>query len=173
MRWSDNDSQLLWEIKKATAMLKTIACLAHFNSKDPSSKVGAMIVRPDFSFVSQGYNGLPKGFTDTDKIWKNENPRHKYLYVQHAERNAIAFTKGVDATGCYVVCNLFPCHECAGLLVQAGITKVFYSASKREDHMCKVADEIFDNAKVHRIRIPGIVNLSNEPEFTSARWDNV
>jgi dCMP deaminase len=165
------DSVALWEIKKATAMLKTIACLASFNSKDPNTKVGAMIVRPNFSFVSQGYNGLTIGMPDSDEIWKNEDPKYKYSYVQHAERNAIAFSHGVDVFGCYAICNLYPCNECAGLLIQAGIAKVFYSASKRRDHKSDVADEMFNAALVTRVRIPGYAVVKLMPEFDKAPWD--
>lgn len=161
--------ELQWEIKKARAVLKTVACMAYINSKDPSSKVGAMIVRPNFSYVSSGYNGFPMGMHDDPEIW-NDRAR-KYDYVQHAERNALAFSHSVDVHGCYLVVNLYPCHDCAGLIIQHGIKKIFYSASKREDHKCKIADEIFNNAGVTRIRIPGIVNLTNEPIFTGARWD--
>lgn len=165
------DDNLYWQIRKATSMLKTVTCFAHLNSKDPSSRVGAMIVRPDFSFVSAGYNGLSRGMKDNDNIWKNEDPRFKYDYVQHAERNALAFSRSTDVHGCYVICNLYPCHECAGLLVQSGIAKVFYSASKRADHKSAVADEIFNAAGVQRIRIPGIVAVDTEPTFKKSRWD--
>ena len=161
--------RLDWEVKKATAVLKTVACMAHFNSKDPSSKVGAMIVRPDFSPVSSGYNGFPRGMEDDPKIW--EDPTLKYDYVQHAERNALAFSHNVDVHGCFVICNLYPCHDCAGLLAQHGIARVFYSAGKREDHKSDVADRIFDAVGILRVRIPGIVVVDSTPTFKQARWD--
>ena len=58
-------------------------------SKDPSTKVGAVIVRPDNSIASVGYNGFPKGFPDEESYWNNRDL--KYKIVTHAEENALDF----------------------------------------------------------------------------------
>ena len=56
-------------------------------SKDPSTKVGAVIVGDKDQIISQGYNGFPRGFNDSDDIYKNKPI--KYKYIIHAEANAI------------------------------------------------------------------------------------
>lgn len=168
--------KIAWEIRKATTALKVVACDAFFNSKDPSSKVGAMIVRPDFSRVSTGYNGMPKGIPDDDAHW---HPDVKYDFSQHAEKNAVGFSHGVDTDGCYLICNLYPCHVCAGIISQAGISKIFYSADKRPgtaayvSHKPEVADEIFDAANIKRIQIPGIVFVASDITFKPSAWDAI
>jgi dCMP deaminase len=166
-----------WEIKKAEAFLKVTACLAHVNSKDPSTRVGAMLVWDDFSLASGGYNGMPRGVPDTPENWGAD----KYDLVVHAEKNAIAHCH-VDTKGLYLICNLYPCHICAQLIAQTGVTKIFYSASKRPNDTCNnghvhvghkphIADKIFDAAGIIRVRIPGIVQVDGEIKFKSASWD--
>jgi dCMP deaminase len=168
-----------WEIKKATAFLKFAACMAYLNSKDPSSRVGGLLVRPDFSVASTGYNGMPRGIPDTPENWGPD----KYDLVVHAEKNAIAHCH-VDTEGLYLICNLYPCHICAGIISQSGVKRIFYSASKRHDSSCSnghvhighkphIADKIFDAAGIKRIRIPGIVFVEGDIVFKSASWDTV
>lgn len=173
-RYGDN---IRWEIKKAEAFLKVTACLAHINSKDPSTRVGAMLVWDDFSLASGGYNGMPRGVPDTPENWGAD----KYDLVVHAEKNAVAHCH-VDTKGLYLICNLYPCHICAQLIAQTGVTKIFYSASKRPSDTCSnghvhvghkphIADKIFDAAGIVRVRIPGIVQVDGEINFKSASWD--
>lgn len=159
---------LAWEIKKATARLKVLACEAHIQSKDPRTKVAAAIVRPDFSIVSTGYNGMPRGISDDPANW---DPAIKYDLVRHAEENAFDHTHGSVTDGCYIVCNLFPCHRCAGQIAQRGIKKVFYSASIRPDLKPERALQIFEARGIEIIRIPGLVHLKELPEFVPAAWD--
>jgi dCMP deaminase len=162
-------SILSWEIRKATARLQVLACEAQIQSKDPRTKVAAAIVRPDFSIVSTGYNGMPRGIPDTPENW---DPSVKYDLVRHAEENAFDHTHGSSTDGCYLVCNLFPCHRCAGQIAQRGIRKVFYSASIRQDLKPELALRIFEARGIECIRIPGIVHLNALPEFIPAVWDD-
>ena len=60
-------------------------------SKDPSSKVGAVITRGKF-VVSVGFNGFPQGVVDSEE--RLTNRELKYPMILHAEINAI--TKGLD-----------------------------------------------------------------------------
>jgi len=91
-------------------------------SKDPSTKIGAIIVRPDRSEVSWGYNGFPKGIADTPERL-NDRPT-KYKLVVHAEENAI-FKKREDVTGCTIyVWPLFSCDRCAKAIISNGIVRV-------------------------------------------------
>ena len=91
-------------------------------SKDPSTKVGAVIVDDKRHVVGLGYNGFPRGVDDTDERL-TDRPT-KYAMVAHAELNAIlnATTKASGST--IYVYPLPPCNECAKLIIQAGIKRV-------------------------------------------------
>jgi dCMP deaminase len=90
-------------------------------SKDPSTKVGAVVVRPDRTIVALGYNGFPRG---TDDYHQNLADREtKLRRTVHAEVNAIL--TGGDVKGCTIyVTPLHPCATCAGIIIQSGIKRV-------------------------------------------------
>ena len=56
-------------------------------SKDPSTKVGCVVVGPDREIRSTGFNGFPQGIADTDERLSDRNL--KYPLICHAEENAI------------------------------------------------------------------------------------
>ena len=93
-------------------------------SKDKNKKVGAVIVDVDNAVISMGYNGLPMGCDDS-VVERGERPE-KYLYTEHAERNAIyhAARHGVSLKGCSLYVTLFPCADCARAVIQCGITRI-------------------------------------------------
>jgi len=96
-------------------------------SKDPSTRVGAVIVGQDNEIVSTGYNGFPRGITDSSE--RLEDRPTKYKYIVHAEANAIYnAVRGGRATRdcCIYVAGLPPCHECAKAIIQAGIVRVVH-----------------------------------------------
>ncbi len=111
-----------------------VAKLSAMRSKDPSTQVGACIVAEDNRILSIGYNGTPNGFEDDHFPWDREGEPldTKYLYVCHAEMNAILNYRGsrkeLENSKIYV--DLFPCNECAKLIIQAGITEVVYLSDK-------------------------------------------
>ncbi len=113
----------------------SIALLSAKRSKDPSTQVGACIVDDDNKVVSIGYNGMPRGIKDSDLTWeKGDDLNNKYLYVCHAEFNAILNTRNGSALkGCRVYVTLFPCNECAKAIVQTGIKEVIYLSNKYKD----------------------------------------
>jgi len=92
-------------------------------SKDPSTKVGAVVVDPkNKRIVSTGFNGFPFGVEDTAE--RLENREVKYEMVVHAETNALVFA-GPHAEGCTLyVTPLPPCARCAVVVIQAGIARV-------------------------------------------------
>lgn len=102
-------------------------------SKDPSTKVGSVIVAPDRRIMSLGYNGFPRGVADLEERL-NDRPT-KYAFVAHAERNAL---DNVDSSmrGCILYSTLQPCAECTKSIVQRGITKVVTLIDKKRaaDH---------------------------------------
>jgi dCMP deaminase len=90
-------------------------------SKDPSRKVGAVIVRPDTTIVSMGYNGFPRGVKDDASRY--EERELKLKLVVHAEENAILTAKE-DLSKCTIFSTLYPCSECTKTIIQAGIKDV-------------------------------------------------
>jgi len=106
-----------------------IAEVVRQKSKDPSSKIGAVLVDQNKSIFSTGFNGFPIGVSDDPKRY-NDRPT-KYKYVCHAERNAIALAaKKGSATGgstLYLVGfgpPTAPCIECSKMIIQSGIIRV-------------------------------------------------
>lgn len=91
-------------------------------SKDPSTKVGAVIVRPDKTIASMGFNGFPKGVQDLEEHYTNRD--FKYPRIVHAEANTIVHA--TESLGGYTIYvdPLLPCGTCAGLIIQSGIKEV-------------------------------------------------
>lgn len=112
-----------------------IAILSSRRSKDPNTGVGSCIVSTANKILSVGYNGMPLGCSDDEFPWeRNGNPLDtKYLYVCHAELNAILNYTGTDMHGAKIYTTLFPCNECTKALIQAGIKEVIYLSDKYSD----------------------------------------
>ena len=92
-------------------------------SKDPSTKCGAVLVRPDKSIASDGYNGFPPGVEDTDDRLNNRNIKNSI--VRHAEQNAISFCRDVDMSELTLYVWPFqPCTVCMGEIITRKIKKV-------------------------------------------------
>lgn len=130
-----------------------LAKLSAKRSKDPSTQVGACIVSSDNRILSIGYNGAPNGYDDDDFPWSREgHPLDtKYLYVVHAERNAILNYHGSrrDLEGATIYIDLFPCNECAKEIIQAGIKHVVYLSDKYADGDEAIASKrLFDKCGV-------------------------
>lgn len=108
----------------------TMATVTSQRSKDPSTQVGAVIVSPDRRIVSTGYNGSCNGISDDDVNWGKDPDAHplnqKYFYVVHAEANAIVHAKSSCRESTIYVTH-YPCHECAKLIIQAGVKRVVYA----------------------------------------------
>ena len=90
-------------------------------SKDPSTSVGAIIVRPDHKEVSWGYNGFPRGVQDSPARYADRE--FKLQAVVHAELNAI-ITAREPTDGTTMYASLHPCAQCAAAIVQAGIKRL-------------------------------------------------
>ena len=90
-------------------------------SKDPSTKVGAVITDPNRRVVSLGYNGLPQGILDIPERMANRDL--KYQLTVHAERNAILFAQR-PLFGCTLYTWPFmSCSVCAAMIIQCGIVR--------------------------------------------------
>lgn len=127
-----------------------IAALSAMRSKDPSTQVGACIVDSDRRILSMGYNGMPRCCSDDLFPWeKNEGLDSKYLYVCHAELNAILNCHSGSVKGCTVYTTLFPCNECAKAIIQSGIAEVVYKEDKYADsESVRASKRMFDTAGV-------------------------
>ena len=120
-------------------------------SKD-STKVGAVITTRDNRIVSIGYNGFPAGCND-DKEERKQRPL-KYLWTEHAERNAIynACKTGANLTDTIIYLRWFPCADCARGIIQSGIKKVVcgrpdLNTPKWGEHF-KVSLEMFEECSI-------------------------
>ena len=109
-----------------------VSLLAAERSKDPSTQVGACIVSDDNRILSTGYNGFPHGCSDDDFPWNRDSSQGetKYNFVVHAELNAILNAGGKSLVGSRIFVSLFPCHECAKAIIQAGVKEVVYLSDK-------------------------------------------
>lgn len=114
----------------------SLAVLVSLRSKDPNSKVGAVLVK-DNKVIGTGYNGLPSGIDESKFTWDRDIDSKgwlntKYPYVIHAEANALLNSIG-DTKGSTIYVTLQPCNECAKLLIQAGIKRVNFLDEKYKD----------------------------------------
>lgn len=119
-------------------------------SKDPSTKVGAVIVDEKRRIISTGYNGFPMGVKDfTSRL---ENREIKYKMVLHAEENAIMFAKqNLDGCSLYVT-SMPPCSHCAALIIQSGIKNVFIQKCEipeRWKESTELTKTMFSESGVH------------------------
>lgn len=131
-----------------------IAKLTAKRSKDCNTQVGCCIVDTMNRIVGTGYNWLPRGLNETEFPTSREGKYHetKYAYMVHAEANAILNSPVFDLSGSRLYCTLFPCNECAKLMIQKGIKKVIYGADKQHDFEPHIASrKLFDAAGIETI----------------------
>jgi len=91
-------------------------------SKDPSTQVGAVVVRPDRTIASVGYNGFPMGMTDIPGEYDNRDI--KYDFIVHAEMNAILFAREPLEGYTLYTTPFMPCIRCAVQVAQAKISRI-------------------------------------------------
>lgn len=122
-------------------------------SKDPSTKVGAVIVDQLRRVVSVGYNGFPRGVEDDDRLTIREV---KYEMIVHGEVNAV-LSAGRPVAGCTLYTVPFPpCSRCASMMVQAGIKRVVAPAPTKEQiarwgTSFEIAENVFEEGGVELV----------------------
>lgn len=135
-----------------------VAKLSALRSKDPNTKVGACIVNEKKRIVGIGYNGMPYGCQDDVYPWERDGDflDTKYPYVVHAEPNAILnSTNKLDNATIYV--TLFPCNECAKLIIQSGIKEIVYISDKYEGSESNLASKrMLTSANIVLRQIPDV-----------------
>ena len=152
-----------------------MAFLTAGRSKDPNTQVGACIVDKNKRIVGLGYNGFPFGCPDDILPWSRqaENELHKkYVYVCHAEVNAILNKRSADVKGATLYVALFPCNECSKSIIQAGIKAVVYMSDQYHDTpSCRASRILLKMAGVNlRRHIPATPSLciSLQSQLSSA-----
>lgn len=135
-----------------------MASLVATKSKDPSTQVGCVIIGPDNEIRSSGYNNFPRNINDN--ILSRFDRPTKYLWTEHAERNAIynAARIGTPLKGCRLFLNYTPvlsiCCDCARAIVQVGIIEIigpnvsFSGNMNYWDEKIKVAEEILQESNI-------------------------
>jgi dCMP deaminase len=123
-------------------------------SKDPSSKIGAVIVNDERRILATGYNGFPRGIADTDE--RLNDREQKYPRIVHGEMNALmnALYSGVSVKDSTLyVYGLPVCSECTKSVIQAGIKRVVItypqlSPEKWQNQWNGMSKPMYDEANV-------------------------
>jgi len=129
-----------------------IAAVIGQRSKDPNTQLGACVVDENNVIVGLGYNGFPRGCSDDVLPWRRDREfkmsETKYAYVVHAEANAI-YNANRSIKDCKLYCVLFPCNECAKVIIQSGVKEVIYQEDwYHNDEVCIASRKMFDLAGV-------------------------
>jgi len=122
----------------------SLSLLSAQRSKDPNTQVGACIVSPENLVIATGYNGFPSQCPDDYLPWNRtaaSKLHTKYPYVCHAEVNAI-LNKCADLKNSRIYVALFPCNECAKVIIQSGIKEVIYLSDKYHDSQICAASRL-------------------------------
>jgi dCMP deaminase len=143
-----------------TTFMSTAIVIAK-RSKDPSTQVGACIVNDENHVVGLGYNGFPRGCSDDDFSWGKDDPDdNKYLYVVHAEENAILNSIKGSLKGCNLYVTMFPCNKCSQSIIQKGISKIIYLNDKYHDKPEYIASrKMLDSSHVEYIKFDGDLSI--------------
>lgn len=151
---------------KAIKYYKLAHHQASLFSKDPHTKVGALLLAPhSLQVLSMGYNGMPRSVDETVACrW--ERPI-KYKYVEHAERNALynACRHGTPVNGSIAIITMFPCCDCARALIQSGV-KCIVTSKPDYDHPVWGADFAVSSEMFSEVGMS--VMLLNECELADA-----
>lgn len=105
---------------------KQFAKTAAIKSKDPSTKVGAVIIDKNNRIISTGFNGFPQR---CQNIMMSYDRPDKYGSIIHAEMNALIYAK-TDLTGMTLFCTEAPCDNCLKHIIASNISKVIYENSE-------------------------------------------
>lgn len=126
-------------------------------SKDPSTQAGAVIVRPDFSLCSIGFNGFPRGMSDSPELYADREK--KYSRTVHCEVNAEIFTRE-DLHGYQLYTWPFSsCDRCAVQMIQSGIKRYVFPVMPPEkagrwDSVMRLAQDYMREAGCEVVAIP-------------------
>jgi dCMP deaminase len=134
-----------------------MAQLVSIWSKDPSTKVGAVITDGAKKIISLGYNGLPQWVEDKKEILSNRE--EKYKYIIHAEVNAILQANKSDfVAGTIYTYPFLTCPQCAAMIIQAGIMRVVSYKCVDERWIPRIEDskKLLDMADIEVLEYPAL-----------------
>lgn len=158
--WEKLERELKWH-RRHIHIMREIAQW----SKDPSTKVGCVIVDDHNSIVASGYNGFARGVVDSAERYNDRET--KYRFVVHADTNAMydAARRGVKLAGCTMYLSGPPCCECMKGLVQVGIRRVCWpednpfekdeATLKRWAFSIEASQAMAREAGIEFVRVPG------------------
>ena len=153
-----------------------IAETVALKSKDPSSKMGCVIVDKNKRVISLGYNGLIQGADET-KMTLSERPM-KYYFTTHSEMNAVLFAHQ-DLTGCTIYNRVATCDNCLKYCLQAGIKRFVYKELRVHSHStdpkASMTNFVTDEAVVRLLAsMPEVetLNISNNKNYISDILDS-
>jgi dCMP deaminase len=135
--------------KKWDTRFLTMSKLIASWSKDPSTQTGAVLVRPNRSVISVGYNGFAQGVQDLPERY--ENRELKYQIVVHCEENGILYADRQSLEGsCLYTWPFMSCSRCAAKVIQTGIKRVvsLKNDNPRWKDSFKLSTMLFDEAGV-------------------------
>lgn len=145
-----------------------IARVVASKSKDPSTKVGCVVVDTATKrILATGYNGFPPGVKEPPERWTRPL---KYSYVIHSEQNAIAAAArfGINLTGATMFVTLHPCSDCAKLIAAAGISNIVFIESDLERKQDRDWIDLLENSKnifkESNIQLIAVTEKDNELE---------
>lgn len=154
-----------------------LCCFISNWSKDRSRQIAAVIVDDRNVLLSIGWNGFPRGIND------NVESRHKrpekYLWAEHAERNAIynAAAKGVSLLGSTMYMPWYPCHDCARAIIQSGISELVCVEPDWGDESYKesfaMIKELFNETSVTVRYVDGYDPPERKPDFPCSECDTI
>lgn len=128
-----------------------VAILTSKRSKDENTKVGACLVDSSNRIIGCGYNGFIKRVDNSvfPSTREGEWINTKYPFIVHAELNAILNTTVFDLSNSKLFCTLFPCNDCAKVIIQKGISEVIYLSDKHHDDPPYIASrKLLDAANI-------------------------
>jgi len=137
-------------------------------SRDPSTKVGAVLVNDFKQIVGTGFNGFCRGVPDSEEDYANREL--KYKKVVHAEVNAV-LNAGLAVRGATLYCTFFPCPQCAACLINAGVKKIVARENPSDERWAeeqKIAETMLVQAGVGLQRYQVDYNLKDEPNSSGA-----
>lgn len=137
-----------------------VAGLVSSWSKDPSTRVGAVIVN-DRRIISTGYNGFDKFSGD---VYKDRED--KYSRTIHAEENAILFADRRDMQGATMYVTMYPCSLCSAKIVQVGIDRVV-TITPTKEHLVRWGDSFKTSKRIFESAGIQVKEYTNEKVINS------
>ena len=131
-------------------------------SKDPNTQCGAVVIDKNNTPLGFGYNGVPRSIEDKEIDWFRPDPKipidptnpGKYVFVKHAEENAIRHSRAITIDGlegCTIYVTGHPCVRCMLEIADKGIKRICYGPlpiNMVDPNQIKIGQNIADRAKV-------------------------